>query len=162
MLAFAHALSKDGDLARDLCQECAVRVLRARTTPRDDRAYKAWVFTILRNLWLDHLRRSNRRGESQLEDMEEQVAAPLEAEVSMVNAIAVRMAFEQLSDDHRDILALVDIGGFRYEEAAEFLGVSIGTVMSRVSRARSRMCALLDRSNVVDIQISKKQARRYK
>ena len=159
LLSYATALTRDVDLAQDLSQECVVRVLRAKSAPREERAYKAWIFRILRNLWLDHLRNSARLNESQLDDEIEQTPISIETETAVVNSIAVRVAFEQLSDDHRDVLSLVDLGGFSYQETAEFLGVPIGTVMSRVSRARLRMCILLEQSNVIDLQIKKKACR---
>ncbi len=61
----------------------------------------------------------------------------------VVNRLAVRTAFMTLSREHRDVLALVDIAGFSYEETAEMVGVPRGTVMSRVSRARQNLARLL-------------------
>jgi RNA polymerase sigma-70 factor (ECF subfamily) len=160
MLSYANAITRDADLAQDLSQDCVIRILNAKNAPVEERAYKAWMFTILRNLWLDHLRRNVRWNRFQLDEMAEHIPASIDSEVAVVNAISVRIAFDQLSDDHRDVLSLVDLGGFSYQETAEIFGVSIGTVMSRVSRARSRMCTLLDQSNVIDLQTKKKQARR--
>ncbi len=157
LLSYANALAGDPELARDLTQECAVRALRAKTVPREEPAYKAWLFTILRNLWLDHLRKTRRRNEVLVEDADEVAPARVEAETVVVNAVAVRMAFEQLSDHHRDVLSLVDVGGFSYLETAEVLGISIGTVMSRVSRARSALASLLSQSNVVDLPVRKRR-----
>ena len=157
LLSYANALAGDLELARDLTQECAVRALRARTVPREEPAYKAWLFTILRNLWLDHLRKTVRRKEMLVEDADEVAPARIEAEAAVVNAIAVRMAFEQLGDRHRDVLSLVDVGGFSYLETAGMLGISVGTVMSRVSRARSTLAALLSQSNVVDLPVGKRR-----
>ncbi len=67
----------------------------------------------------------------------------------MVNAIAVRQAYFALSHDHRDVLALVDIMGFSYDEAANLLDVRIGTIMSRVARARHVMLTALSDGRVV-------------
>ena len=105
-----------------------------------------------------HLRRL---AEVALEDAPpEAVAAPIEAEAALINAITVRMAFERLSDDHRDVLSLVDLGGFTYKETADMLGVSIGTVMSRVSRARAQMLCLLDQGNIVALRPRKTGTRK--
>ncbi|MEM9473355.1 MAG: sigma factor, partial [Pseudomonadota bacterium] len=64
ILSYATALARDSELAQDLRQECAVRVLRAKDAPKEERSYKAWMFKILRNLWLDHLRRTGRQNET--------------------------------------------------------------------------------------------------
>ncbi len=157
LLSYANALAGDPELARDLAQECAVRALRAKTVPREEPAYKAWLFTILRNLWLDHLRKTLRRNEVLIEDADEVAPARIEAEAVVVNVVAVRIAFEQLSAHHRDVLSLVDVGGFSYLETAEVLGISIGTVMSRVSRARGALASLLSQNNVVDLPVRKRR-----
>lgn len=67
----------------------------------------------------------------------------------MVNRLAVRQAFMQLGKDHRDVLALVDIGGFSYDETAMMLSIPRGTVMSRVSRARAALMRGLSDDKVV-------------
>jgi hypothetical protein len=76
-------------------------------------------------------------------DAEEQ-PAPGDAD-SVIDVLLVRQAFQRLSGDHREVLALVDIAGFSYDEAAELLDVPKGTVMSRISRARAAMAATAER-----------------
>ncbi len=82
---------------------------------------------------------------------EEAHSAATFPELNIVNRMAVRQAFDQLGKDHRDVLALVDIGGFAYQEAADILGVPRGTVMSRVSRARLALARTLADTNVVEL-----------
>ncbi|MEJ1996430.1 MAG: sigma factor-like helix-turn-helix DNA-binding protein, partial [Limibacillus sp.] len=76
-----------------------------------------------------------------------------------IDAITVRQAFEQLSGPQREILWLIDLSGFSYSEAAGILDVPIGTVMSRVSRARSAMAAALAESNIVPVGRRQRQGR---
>lgn len=155
LLAYATALCGDRQLAADLVQDCAVRVLRTTRAPGNESTYKAWLFTILRNLWLDHLRTRKLRREVPVEEAEHQPALPVAIESVLVNALAVRQAFALLSADHRDVLTLVDIGGFSYEETARLLQISKGTVMSRVSRARTALAALLEADNVTELPVRK-------
>jgi RNA polymerase sigma-70 factor (ECF subfamily) len=146
LLGYAISLSGDDERARDLVQECAMRALAAKNVPDSDPAFRAWLFKIMRNLWID-LRR--RPVESEL-DLEASQRIPdlSVSEARLVDAITVRRALAQLPPLAREILVLVDLSGFSYMEAAELLEVPVGTVMSRVSRARSALHMELQRSNV--------------
>jgi len=149
---YAVAMSRDKDIAADLVQDCVLRVLKARKIPHDEAAYRAWLFTIIRNLWRDHLRSTKRLQLIEPLEMAQEDLSPTSFEASVVNVVAVRLAFESLSEEHRDILALVDIGGFRYEEAAKMLNIPKGTVMSRISRGRAALATLLSEDNIVEFQ----------
>jgi RNA polymerase sigma-70 factor, ECF subfamily len=149
---YAMAMSRDSEVAADLVQDCVLRVLKARKIPRDEAAYRAWLFTIVRNLWRDHLRSTKRLQLIEPMEIVQEDMSPASFEASVVNVLAVRQAFENLSDEHRDILALVDIGGFSYEEAAKMLNIPKGTVMSRVSRGRAALAGLLSEDNIVEFQ----------
>ena len=150
---FGYALTLAGrrDEAEDLLHECAVRALGAGRVPVDEPAYRAWLFRILRNAFLDRCRR---RREEQVEDLEA-VAPTLDwtvfeqEEQRRVNVLTVRAAMSRLGLVHREILALVDIAGFSYAEAAAQLGVPVGTVMSRLSRARIALLAQIEERAVV-------------
>ncbi len=146
---YALAMSRDGEVASDLVQDCVIRVLKARKTPVDEAAYRAWLFTIIRNLWRDHLRSIKRLQLVEPLELSQEDILPASYESAIVNVVAVRQAFENLSDQHRDILALVDVGGFGYEECAKMLDIPKGTVMSRVSRGRAALAHLLNENNVV-------------
>ena len=134
----------DGDLARDLVQEAAARALAARRVPGDRPAYRAWMFRILRNAALDHLRRNQVRAAAQ---------PPPEVDLwryddANIAKITVEQGLASLEASQRETIALIDIAGFSYAEAAEMLRIPIGTVMSRISRARSCLLAAIEASAV--------------
>lgn len=153
LTAYARAVSGEADVAAELVQDCAVRVLDAKNVPADEPAFRAWLFKIVRNLWLDRVRRSAVRGEVPLEEVDVEPQLPVPAETLLVNQLAVRLAFETLPAHHRDVLALVDVAGFSYDEAATLLDVPSGTVMSRVSRARSALAMLMRQDNIVELPV---------
>jgi RNA polymerase sigma-70 factor (ECF subfamily) len=145
LFGYGRALTQDAELASDLYQDTILRAVAARDLPPTERAFRAWLFSIMRNRWIDRLRAERRRPEIESFDEDAHVASmtPVGLESVIVNQLAVRQAFAQLTLAHRDVLSLVDIGGFSYDETASMLGVPRGTVMSRVSRARQALCALL-------------------
>lgn len=156
LFGYAVALSRDRDLAGDLLQECALRAMAARETPASEAAYRAWLFTILRNLWIDHVRMRRRKADMEEAVLADAPAVPVSLESIVVNAFSVRQAFERLSLEHRDVLALIDISGFSYEEAATILSIPRGTVMSRVSRARQALAGLMSDSTLVNLPLKKR------
>lgn len=159
LFGYALSLGTDHHLAEELVQDCIVRALAARRVPREEAAYRAWLFTIVRNLWRDHARRAQRRDKFRLAEATAPDPAPGSVETAIVNTIAVRHAFEHLSEDHREVLALVDVGGFTYNDAAAVLEIPAGTVMSRVSRARTALARLLSDTNLVGYPATGKRAR---
>ncbi|WP_019170805.1 RNA polymerase sigma factor [Pseudaminobacter salicylatoxidans] len=143
LYGYAVAITGDRERARDLLHDCVERAAGARKSPADDPAFRAWLFTIMRNLWIDQVR-ADRRHSLATETLGDAMPdMPVSLETTMVNTFAVRQAFERLSHDHREMLALVDISGFSYQEAADLLSVPRGTVMSRISRAREALARLL-------------------
>ncbi|MDE4593717.1 RNA polymerase sigma factor [Sinorhizobium meliloti] len=151
LFAYAVALSRDRDGAQDIFQECIARALDARSVPETEPAFRAWLFTILRNIWIDQSRLRRRRSDLEQEFVTDLVPAPVAPETVLVDAFSVRQAFTRLSTEHREILALVDISGFSYEEVAMMIAVPKGTVMSRVSRARRALASYLGDANVVEL-----------
>ncbi len=143
LYGYAVAITRDRDRARDLLHDCVVRAASARDRPAAEPAFRSWLFTIMRNLWIDQIRAERRWSQAKetLCDMMSSMPASLES--MTVEAFALRQAFERLSYDHREVLALVDISGFSYQEAADLLHVPRGTVMSRISRAREALAKLL-------------------
>lgn len=141
---YALTLCRDGDTADDLVQETCARALAAPA--RDPEApWLAWLFTILRNLWFDRLRRKQSEGVAV--DIDDMVAPPAIAgedeRVHARRALArVRDAIDQLPQAQRELMLLVCVEEFSYREAAEMTGVPIGTVMSRLARARLRVAEL--------------------
>ena len=144
----ALRLTRDPDQAQDLVQEAYLRALRYQHSYQQGTNMKAWLFAIMRNLYWDRFQKSNREavsiddiGEFALYDqMRDDLGEGPEAEV--LDRIArgeVVEAIEKLSPLHREVVLLVDVEGFSYKDAAQTLGVPIGTVMSRLHRARQQL-----------------------
>ena len=149
---FAYRLSGNIEEAKDLVQEAFYRVLKNWDRYDRSRTLDAWFFTILRNVFLDGRKRYERRhavslerpvresdGESSrledvLPDEEEAVLAQLERKES---AQAVRATLDRLAYDHRVALTLCDMEAMSYEEMSQVLDIPVGTVRSRINRARS-------------------------
>ncbi len=150
LYGYAMSLAGDSGDSNDLVQECALKALRAERVPKDEPAYRAWLFTILRNAWHDQNRRRNRRADVLDHDAELEEIGPAawSHDVSLISTLTVRICMAKLPPRHREILGLVDVSGFTYSEAAEMLGVPVGTVMSRVSRARDNLLGHLAAGNV--------------
>lgn len=155
LFGFAVSLAGDRDEARDLVQDCAVRALTAKRVPADEPAYRAWLFRVLRNRFIDRLRRDRRRPEVGGLDCDEdgqpralgQVVA-WRGDQHLINALTVKLAMQRLSVREREIIALIDVAGLTYGEAAEVLAVPVGTVMSRISRARQALFVIVNESNI--------------
>ncbi len=160
LYGYAISLSQDPDLSRDLVQECALKALSAKKIPQDEPAFRAWLFRILRNAFLDHLRAANKLAEFALEESEDLDPDVWSAEERMVDAVTVRVALAALPTGQRDIIALIDIAGLRYAEAAVLLDIPVGTVMSRVSRARQALLLRISGSNVTPLKSAQGGRRR--
>ena len=148
LFGYALSLANDRDLALELVQDCMVKALAAREAPAPEAAYRAWLFRILRNAAIDRLR-NGAASPLSLED-EPDVPDPtsLKVEESLINRLTVRSGMARLSGAHRDIIALIDIAGLSYTEAAGLLDVPCGTVMSRLSRARHALLEAISEHNV--------------
>ncbi len=141
--AFARSLCPNPARADDLVQDALVKALANIERFEPGSNLRAWMFTILRNTYYSDLRKRRR----EVEDAEGAHAARL-AERPNQNGVAdledFKIAFAQLREDHREVLTLVGAFGVSYEEAAEICGCAVGTVKSRVNRARARLMKLLD------------------
>lgn len=151
LFGYAVCLCGERELARDLTQEALVKALAARNPPRDEAAYRAWLFTILRNLFIDRTRREGRRVESEPEEAPVQSWEIWRSDDHLLSALTVKLAIAKLRPAHREIIALVDIVGFSYAEAAALLSLPVGTVMSRLSRAREALLAVVIDNNVSEL-----------
>jgi RNA polymerase sigma-70 factor (ECF subfamily) len=143
LFAFARTMLGDADMARDLVQEAAARALAAVRVPDEPAAYRAWMFRIVRNAALDEIRR--RRPAETMDP------APVDLwryDVDCIAKITVEQGLAALGPAHREIISLIDIAGFSYSDAAGLLGVPVGTVMSRLARAREALLASIDASAV--------------
>lgn len=141
--AFARGLSGRPDYADDLVQEAAVKAWTARDRFTPGTSMKAWTFAILRNHYLSELRRNRRQT-----DMDDEVAERLlvmEADQEDgLHLSDMESALMKLSPDRREAVLLVGAGGFTYEEAAGICNCAIGTMKSRVARARAELARLLN------------------
>lgn len=141
--AFARSLTRNREEADDLTHDAVVRALGAMHQFTPGTNFKAWIFTILRNLYYNGRRRQSSRFSS-IDDMP---GLEPSIEPSQESALAFndfRRAFFQLTDVHREVLTLVGAGGLSYEEAAAVCDCRVGTVKSRVSRARAELRDLLE------------------
>jgi RNA polymerase sigma-70 factor (ECF subfamily) len=140
MHAFARFLARDADRAEDLVQDATVRVLVAADQFQPGTNFKAWVFTILRNLYYNEMVRRMRIVSPKGAGESLEALAPIAAtQDSTLNFRDFYRAFWQLDEDHREVLMLVGASGLSYEDAASVCGCRVGTIKSRVSRARQNL-----------------------
>ena len=147
LYGYARSLTRDDDRAKDLVQECAVRALSAKSWPEDESAFRSWLFTIARNALIDQIRR-DRYDPLPDGDLNADDRGPWLEHDRFIAGITVRQGLMHLSAEHREIIGLVDISGFTYAEAATLLQVPIGTVMSRLARARKALLTAISRSRI--------------
>lgn len=139
---YARSLVRNPDEAEDLVHDALVRALERKSTFRSGSSIRNWLMSIVHNAHIDRLRRNRaaaRREEVALEVAD--IAAPAVQEYS-VRLAQVRDAFLALPEDQREALHLVAIEELSYQEAADVLNIPVGTLMSRVSRARARLRAM--------------------
>jgi RNA polymerase sigma-70 factor, ECF subfamily len=151
LYAYAMVLSRNPAQAADLVQDTYVRALQAKERLRPDSNVKGWLFTILRNIWLNHLR--HERSAPRIADLDseeglENVSAansedPHDLYVRSLQRKRVRAAILQLPVEFREIIILREYEELSYSEIANVLQCPVGTVMSRLARARSRLGVLL-------------------
>jgi RNA polymerase sigma-70 factor (ECF subfamily) len=147
--AFAHTLCGNPDLADDLVQDTIVRALTASSQFTPGTNFKAWTFTILRNLYVNHLRRNRLRPIAVEDEILCQYAVPARQEVNL-ELDDFRRALMQLPVEQREVLVLVGASGFSYEEAAAVCNCAVGTIKSRLSRARRQILDVLMGAEVDD------------
>lgn len=140
--AFARSLCGNRDMADDLVQETMLKAWAARRRFEAGTSMQAWTHTILRNLFRSQMRRSRFTGEWDEAKAEEILSAPADQEQHM-QLSDLQRALLELPPAQREALILVGAGGFAYEEAAEICGCAIGTVKSRVARARAAVERML-------------------
>jgi RNA polymerase sigma-70 factor, ECF subfamily len=141
--AFARTLCGDATAADDLAQDAMMKAWDARASFQMGTNMKAWTFMILRNQFYSEKRRSWRQSQLDQEAAERTLVAVDDPEAP-VALDELRLSLTMLPPEQREALILVGAGGFAYEEAADICGVAVGTVKSRVSRARRALQAILD------------------
>lgn len=142
---YARVLVRDPVYADDLVQECLTRAVARLDSYVPGTNLRAWLFVILRNVVINEYHRG-RRGPALLELSEAHAYAAAAADQEQHLMLdEVRKAVDRLPDDQRDIILLVPVGGLAYEEVAQILDIPIGTVRSRLSRARTALREVLAR-----------------
>jgi RNA polymerase sigma-70 factor (ECF subfamily) len=140
--AFAVSLCGNVDRADDLVQETLLRALANIGSFRPGTNLIAWLFTILRN----HFRSEYRKRRREVEDVDGRHTESLRSQPEQIGHLElaeVKAALAQLPPDQREAVILVGASGFSYEEAAEICGCAVGTIKSRVNRARARLAEML-------------------
>ncbi|ANP45710.1 RNA polymerase sigma factor [Candidatus Viadribacter manganicus] len=149
---FALALAGRTDLAEDLLHSALERALRNWSGFQADRRLDSWMFKIMQNSWVD-MRRAEARSPTQpFEDLDFEGEDGRQTIEQRDEMRAARAAFANLAEEHRTVLALVVFEGLTYVEVSEALSIPLGTVMSRLSRARSAMAALMQRATFAKVK----------
>jgi RNA polymerase sigma-70 factor, ECF subfamily len=149
--AFAVSLCGDVDRANDLVQETLLRAWSHLESFEPGTNMSAWLFTILRN----HFRTEYRKRRREVEDVDggyaERLTTP-EAQTGHIEFGELRQALLQLPPDQREALILIGASGFSYEEAAQICDCAVGTIKSRVNRARSKLAEILTIERVEELE----------
>lgn len=142
---FAHSLSRSAADADDLTQMTVERALRSRAQWQPGTRLDSWTYRIMRNLWIDTARGRSRREriEAPPEEADNVGEDPREAIAASLDLKRVMAAMARLPDEQREVVALILVEGFGYREAAEMLGLPIGTVSSRLVRGRTALLAMV-------------------
>lgn len=158
---YARVLVHDRSIADDLVQDCLERAVSHWHQRRADGDPRTWMFAILHNLAVSRFRGQKRRPEHI--EIDEAAAPDVARTASQEQAVEVRdmlRCVDQLPDEQRSVLLLIAVEDLSYAQAAGVLGIPLGTVMSRLSRARNRLIELMDGAGTE--QLSKPFLRRVK
>lgn len=142
MRRFARALTFNREDADDLVQAAAERALLRQDQFEAGTRLDSWIFRIMKNAWVDEVRSRIRRDDLFAAQEEGEHIGDDSAEAHQ-RRLAIEKAMSMLSDDHRIVIALVLVDGLPYKEAAEVLGIPMGTLTSRLARAREALQGLL-------------------
>jgi RNA polymerase sigma-70 factor, ECF subfamily len=148
--AFARSLCGNADQADDLVQETLVKAWRSRTSFAPGSNLKAWLFTILRNTFLSE----RRKRKFEVHDSDGKLAMQLSVKGNQsghMDLLDFSKAFATLPEEQREALILVGAEGFAYEDAALMCGCAVGTIKSRVNRARVKLAELLGVTDAGDL-----------
>lgn len=145
--AFARGLCGRPDLADDLVQETLMKAWAAQARFEPGTSMRAWTFVILRNAYLTDMRRNRFRADYDETVAERILTAPAGQE-GPLHLSDMHRALLTLPAERREALLLVGAGGFSYEEAAEICGCAIGTIKSRVGRARAALTSMMEDGSI--------------
>ncbi len=147
--AFAVSLCGRHDKADDLVQDTVMKAWAKQSSFELGTNIKAWLFTILRNEFYSQMRKRGREVQDTDGSFTERMAVH-PSQYGSLDLADFRKALDRLPDDQREAIVLIGASGFSYEEAAEICGCAVGTMKSRVSRARTRLQAELQVSGESD------------
>ncbi len=153
MRAFAISLCRNAATADDIVQDALVKAWSKIDSFEEGTNMRAWLFTIVRNTYFS-LHRKRKR---EVEDVDGAMAETLAQKPEHDGRLAFKdfsVAFDQLNDEQREALILVGAQGFSYEDAAETCGVAVGTIKSRVNRARARLAELMGLSDSEPVELT--------
>jgi RNA polymerase sigma-70 factor, ECF subfamily len=150
---FARALCADPGVADDLVQDCVERALGRLKMFRAGTNLRAWLFTIMRNIYISSLRAKSASGEGNMRSLDAEgaplpVPANLDTPEAIMGARDIVHALEQLPLPQREVLVLVALEGMSYLETSQIIGVPTGTVMSRLARSREKLRQILNANPV--------------
>ena len=148
--AFAWSLSHNGSDADDLVQDTLIKAWSNRDKFEPGTNLRAWLFTILRNTYYTQVIRRRREVRDETGEYANNMRTPPTQDWSVAMR-ALQAALAQLPDEHREALILVGAAGLSYEEAAEICGCALGTIKSRVNRARARLLKIMDAEEASDV-----------
>lgn len=157
--AFARGLCGRADAADDFVQETLLKAWAAQDRFEPGTSMRAWTFVILRNAYLTEMRRNRFRGEYDEGVAERMLTAPAGQE-QPIHLSDMHRALLSLPPERREALLLVGAGGFSYEEAASICGCAVGTIKSRVGRARATLTAMLEQGDIPQRSIDDDDAHR--
>ena len=140
---FAYRLTGNDADASDLTQEAFIRVFRAWQSFKPGTSFLSWIYRIVTNLYRDELRR--RKSRFYQEEIPERAVAPIEEYVEAHLSEPVSKALADLTPEQRKIVLLADVEGCSYQEIGQIVGCSVGTVRSRLHRARGQLRKLVNR-----------------
>lgn len=135
---YAFSLTRDRVQADDLVQDCVERAIRKQKLWMPGRPLKPWLMKMLLNLFRNSRAAGRMRQTLPLDERIADTAARADDD-SRLELVAMARALERLPDDQREALLLVVVGGLEYGQAARALGIPVGTLMSRISRARAKL-----------------------
>jgi RNA polymerase sigma-70 factor (ECF subfamily) len=137
---YAGSLLRDRQEVDDLVHDCLVRALDRLHTRRSDAEMRPWLFAIMHNLYVSRVRQKRTRGEAEpLDAVAESVVGVAARQEDHVQTREVMAEVQRLPDELRSVLLLITVEDLSYAEVATVLDIPIGTVMSRLSRARERI-----------------------
>ena len=148
--AFAWSLCHNGSDADDLVQDTLIKAWANKDKFEPGSNLRAWLFTILRNTYYTNVVRRRREVRDEDGDYARMLKSPPTQDWS-VALHALQSGLAQLPDEHREALILVGAAGLSYEEAAEICGCALGTIKSRVNRARARLLKTMDAEDAGDV-----------